>query len=554
MSEIPADINYTFSDAELDQLRSYGEVRYHKAGEVLVEPGEREVDMLVTISGETHIFVESAEETRRVGWMEAGQFAGDISILTGKASLARTVMGQAGEVLHIPYRNFRRLLVENSRLSDVFVRTLSARRAFALSRRDASVMLLGTAEDRNTYGLRRFLAHHSVPHSWLDVDVDPIAGRLARARDIERTDLPALVLGESRIVRNATVSSVAEVLGLDSLRDRGTADVVVVGAGPAGLAACVYAASEGLDVIVMDEEGPGGQAGHSSKIENYLGFPLGISGRELADRAAVQAQKFGVELVTATCANALELLEDGRYLVGTDDGRSVRTRSIVIAAGARYRKLAIDDIERYEGQDIHYGASPLEAQLCASREVAVVGAGNSAGQGALYLSEAADRVHVLFRRADIRETMSEYLVRRLEESGNVVLHPATEITALFGSGTATPNPRLAGIEVQGPEGRVRLDATLVFLFIGAAPLTGWLPARITKDERGFVCTGQQIDRLALVRARWSLDRLPTPFETSLPRVYAIGDVRVGSVKRVASAVGEGAVVVSAIHRALAADI
>jgi len=543
------DINYTLTDAELAQLAPYGETRRHEEGEVLVEPGDRAADLLVTLSGETHIFVEGMDGARRLGWMEPGQFSGDLSVLTGHAALARTIMGKSGEVLHVPHPALKRLLVENSRLSDVLVRTFSARRAFALARADAAVVLLGKASDRDVFGLRRFLAGHAVPHAFLEVDRDPVGKAMVETKGLSDADLPTLVLGGASMVLRADPDNVGQALGLDALREGAEADLVVIGAGPAGLAACVYGGSEGLSVILLDEQGPGGQAGSSSKIENYLGFPTGVSGRELADRAAVQAQKFGVQLVSPASAASLEALNDGRYCVRIADGRAVTARAVVLGMGAQYRRLPLEHLETLEGAGVFYGASPLEAQLCAGAKTCVVGAGNSAGQGAMFLSETAEEVHVLYRRADIRETMSEYLVRRLEETPNVFLHPETEIGALAPDESGSS---LAAVKTAGPEGEGWIETAFLFLFIGAAPRTGWLPAELACDERGFVLTGAALSQLQLVKARWMEDRMPTAFETSLPRVYAVGDVRSGSVKRVASSVGEGSVVVSDVHRAIAA--
>lgn len=546
----PADVNYTFSDAELAALMPYGEVRRHEEGEVLVSEGERGGDCLVTLSGETHIFIDDMDGPVRLGWMERGQFSGDIGVLTGQAALARTIMGKAGEVLHIPFAAFQRLLVENSALSDVFVRTLSARRAFALAREGYSVIVIGSALDRSVFALRDFLTRHGLPHAWLDPDSNPLAGPIMEAKGLTRDHLPAVVLSASRVMVQPTVSALAEYFGSDLLPDGAAADMIVIGAGPAGLAAAVYAASEGLTVVTLDAEAPGGQAGSSSKIENYLGFPMGVSGRELADRAAIQAQKFGVRLAAPVKACALDRLENGCYCLSTTDGRKLEARAVVIASGAQYQRLPVEDAESYEGRGLYYGASPLEAQLCAGADVVIVGAGNSAGQGAVFLARTARHVHVMYRRADIRDTMSEYLVRRLEEQPNITLHPATQIAGLVGTGEGA-DKRLRALKVKTPQGEAEIDAGFVFLFIGAAPFTDWLPPALARDDKGFVKTGSQIEPRELVRGGWALDRMPTAYETSLERVYAVGDVRSASVKRVASAVGEGSVVVSAIHAALA---
>ena len=550
MAKPPADVNYTFSDAELQALKAYGEVRAHDEGEVLISEGDRQVDCLITVSGETHIFVDGRNAPRRLGWMERGQFIGDIGVLTGQATLARTIMGKAGEVLHIPFERFQRLLVENSALSDIFVRTFTARRAFALSREEAPVIVLGSALDRSVFGLRDFLTRHAIPHTWHDPVTDPLGETIAAAKELGEDQWPAVILGAERVLERPTVNDLAAALGLDLLPDGAAADVIVVGAGPAGLAASVYAGSEGLSVLTLDSAAPGGQAGTSSKIENYLGFPTGVSGQELADRAAVQAQKFGVRLAAPVHVKALSCLGDGTYCVETKDGRKLQGRAVVVASGAQYRRLTIENLELFEGAGVYYGASPLEAQLCGGANVVIVGAGNSAGQGAVFLSKTAKAVHVLYRRKDIRETMSDYLVRRLEETENIHLHPQTEIGALHPHCPDSDAPRLAGVTVKTPDDARRLEAGFVFLFIGAAPFTDWLPGEVARDPRGFVKTGADLQTLELVRAGWTLDRMPTTYETSLPRIYAVGDVRSGSVKRVASSVGEGSVVVSAVHAAL----
>ncbi|WP_298918726.1 FAD-dependent oxidoreductase [uncultured Algimonas sp.] len=547
----PADINYTFSDAELEALKPYGTVRSHAKGEMLVPEGRNQADMLVTLSGETHIFIETPDGPRRVGWMELGQFSGDIGVMTGQTTLAYTIMGEAGDVLHIAYPDFQRLLVENSRLSDIFITTLTARRAFARDNHSA-VVVIGAAQDRLVFAARDLLSKFGVPHLWLSPDRDPVAKTIMDARDIALGDLPVVLRGRSQVLVKPTAEEIASSFGFDLLPDGEKADVLVIGAGPAGLAACVYAASEGLDVVAIDAHNPGGQAGTSSKIENYLGFPSGVSGQELTERAMTQAMKFGARLAAPVKATGLERHDD-HYCLSLSDGRRIGGRSVVIATGAQYRRLPIRDLERYEGRGIYYGATPMEAQLCKGSEIAIVGAGNSAGQGAVFLSQTCEHVHMLYRRADIRETMSEYLVRRLEETPNITLHPQTEIAALHGLETDDiDTDRLTGISVRRRDAGdiVPLDTPFVFLFVGARPFTDWLPDSIACDRSGFVQTGARISDAVLADARWDLDRRPTDFETSWPRIYAVGDVQAGSVKRVASAVGQGSVVVSAIHAAL----
>ena len=546
------EINYRFSAEELDALKPFGSVEMHMAGDVLVAEGCTKADMIVTLSGQTDIVIATEDGEKRVGWMEEGQFAGDLSVLTGQTHISRIVMGIDGAILRIAHDSFQNLLAGNPDFSDIFVRVLSARRSYSQGRDFAAVIVIGAGEDRNVYGLRDLLTKHGVPHRWIDPQDGPTAGRLFRERSIDPTQLPVVLVGAKKALVQPSPTDVAAALGLNALPDGAYADVVVVGAGPAGLAASVYAASEGLSVVALDTLAPGGQAGTSSKIENYLGFPTGISGGDLAQRAAVQAQKFGAKLVAPVTVDSLERLADG-YCLTLADGRGLKGRAVVIATGAQYQRLPIDEIERFEGRGVYYGATAMEAQMCAGTEVAVVGAGNSAGQGAMYLAGTAAKVHVVYRKGDIRETMSEYLVKRLEEHPKIILHPSTEVVALHGAGDETGALRQVTFQNRDSGERTLCDCGYLFLFIGAAPYTKWLPKAMVCDAKGFVKTGTDITPIELVKAGWAIDRMPTRYETAWPRVYAVGDVRLGSVKRVASGVGEGSVVVSDIHRALAED-
>lgn len=542
----PADVNHTFTDAELEELAAFGAVESHRAGDVLIEEGVMAPDCIITLSGQTDIFASTDEGRIRVGWMERGQFAGDLSVLTGQRHLSRVEMGKDGDILRIAHADFQRLIAGNSHYSDIFVRILSARREFSNTRGFAVTIVIGAALDRSVYALRDLLMKHGVAHRWFDPADGPVAGHLMAERGLTEAQLPAAILGAADVLIQPTPEQLAAGLGLDLLPDGATADVIVVGSGPGGLAAAVYAASEGLDVIAIDALAPGGQAGTSSKIENYLGFPTGISGNELARRATVQAQKFGARLVSPVRAGEIDRDGDA-YCLHLVDGRKLRGRAVVIASGAQYQRLPIEGIESYEGRGIYYGATPMEAQLCGNAEVTVVGAGNSAGQGAIYLAGVAKKVYVIFRRGSLRDTMSEYLVKRLEEHPNIEIIGSTDVVALHGE------DRLAGLTYRcretGAEGHC--DCGFLFLFLGASPNTRWLPREMVCDERGFVKTGADIAPMELVKAGWSLDRMPSRYETSWPRIYAIGDVRKGSVKRVASSVGEGSVVVSDIHAALA---
>lgn len=542
----PADVNHTFPDAEIDELLAFGTVESHKAGDLILAEGTMAPDCILTLSGHTDIFATTDEGPKRVGWMERGQFAGDLSVLTGQRHSSRIEMGAEGDILRIAHADFQRLIAGNSHFSDVFVRVFAARREFGNSRGFAAIIVIGAAMDRGVYALRDLLMKHGVAHRWFDPADGPVAGHLMAERGLTDEQLPLVILGATEPLVQPTPESLAVALGLDLLPDGATADVLVVGSGPGGLAAAVYAASEGLTVIALDSLAPGGQAGTSSKIENYLGFPTGISGNELARRATVQAQKFGARLVSPV--RAAEIGRDGdAYCLHLADGRKLRSRAVVVASGAQYQRLPIEGIEAYEGRGIYYGATPMEAQLCGNAEVTVVGSGNSAGQGAIYLASVAKKVYVIFRRKSLRETMSEYLVKRLEEHPNIEIIGSTDVVALHGE------DRLGGLTYRCREtgGENHCDCGFLFLFLGATPNTGWLPKEMVCDDRGFVKTGTDIMPIELVRAGWALDRMPSRYETSWPRIYAIGDVRKGSVKRVASSVGEGSVVVSDIHAALA---
>lgn len=526
-------------------MAPYGEVRAHPAGAILVQEGDREIDCCVVVSGQLNLYAMINGERRRLGWLEPGQFVGDASLLTGRTTMIVAQMEIGGEVLHIPRASFQRLLARESALSDAFVQAIMARQSWIRSSGRASATLIGSGLNRECFALRDLLQKHAIPFVWIDVDVQPDMLEAIASQDLDRDDLPVLFAGERLRLVRPSVQQVVEAFGLDLVPDEACVDVIVVGAGPGGLAASVYAASEGLSVLAVDCAGPGGQAGTSSKIENYLGFPSGISGRELTDRATLQAEKFGARIAGPIMASGLER-HGQNYCLKLSDGRSLHGRAIVIATGMQYRRLALDNLERFEGRGVFYGATPMEAQLCKDEVAVLVGAGNSAGQGAVFLAAFAREVHVLFRKDSLRETMSEYLVARLESLPNVTLHPQTEIGALLGD-----DERLRAIMLKGKPRVDRLNTSFVFLFIGAAPGSDWLPEALAKDEAGFIKTGAGLSPRDLVRAGWDLERMPSLLETNWPRVYAVADVRAGSVKRVASAVGEGSVCVQFIHQALA---
>lgn len=403
-------------------------------------------------------------------------------------------------------------------------------------------VLIGPGHDANTLRLQRFMTRNGYPHQLLDTEKDPDAGGFLECFQLEREQLPVLILPGEVVLRNPSEGGLANALGLiEQLDPDAVYDVAVVGAGPAGLAAAVYAASEGLSTIVLESIAPGGQAGTSSKIENYLGFPTGISGQALAGRAQAQAQKFGARLAIARPVRALDCSHRPYGLI-LYDGQRVNTRSVVVATGARYRKLDVENYEKYEGQGIHYAATAMEAQLCAGEEVAVVGGGNSAGQAALFLSRSSARVHVIIRGEGLATSMSRYLVDQIERDPRITVMSTTEVTALLGE------DELDGIELRDNSRGVTsaLAVRGLFVFIGAQPSTSWLDGQLAQDSRGFLLTGSTIPDAQLE----DTERLPLFLETSRPGIFAVGDVRSGSVKRAATAIGEGAMAVRLVYERL----
>jgi thioredoxin reductase (NADPH) len=405
---------------------------------------------------------------------------------------------------------------------------------------------MGSRHSAKTLRLREFLTRNGHPHTYVDLDTDTSAQELLDHFQVTTEEIPVVICNNHTVLRSPSIQELATCLGLNAhITAAEVRDLVIVGAGPSGLAAAVYAASEGLDVLVIEAESPGGQAGSSSRIENYLGFPMGISGNELAGRAAAQAQKFGAKMLIAN--NVMKLnCERHPYELSVDCGQTIRARTVVIASGAQYNKPNIDNLKKFEGQGIYYGATYIEAQLCGKDEVIVVGGGNSAGQAAVYLSQTASKVHILVRANQLSETMSRYLIQRIEENPAIEMHYRTEIIGIDG-----------GAQLESVTWRDKNtgetsthDIRHLFIMAGASPRTDWLNGCLALDSKGFILTGRDLDPV-LQTYRWSLPRVPYMLETSLPGVFAVGDVRSGNVKRVASAVGEGSISIYLVHRALA---
>jgi thioredoxin reductase (NADPH) len=467
-------------------------------------------------------------------------------MISGRRALFQVRVRVAGEVVQLERTEVAALVQIDPEIGGILMRAFILRRVELVTTGTGDAVLLGSQHSAATLRAREFLSRNGHPYTYVDVDREAETELLLQRFHVGVADIPVLICRGERVLKNPTNQEIAECLGFNDAIDRThVRDLVIIGGGPAGLAAAVYGASEGLDVLVLESQSPGGQAGSSSRIENYLGFPMGISGLELAARAYTQAQKFGAEVLIAGSATEL-LCSRKPYAIKTDTGSVVSARSIVIASGAQYRKPALEDLSRFEGAGVYYGATPMEAQICAGEDVIVVGGGNSAGQAAVFLAESCTHVHVLIRSSGLSDTMSRYLIRRIEENPNITLHIHTELVALEGKeqlARVTWRQNESGAEEQR-------DIRHVFLMTGATPNTAWLDGCLAMDTKRFVKTGPDLSRDDLLAARWPLARDPHLLETTLPGVFAVGDVRSGSIKRVASAVGEGSIAISFVHRVL----
>ncbi len=530
--------------ALIDRIRPSGQIRDVVRGEILFEPNDPTVPFFVLLSGRMEIIQPSLDGERQIATHGPGEFTGEIAMISGQRSLVRGRVTEPGQFIQVGGDAFRSLIAKDAELSEILLRAFILRRLELISHGYGNVILLGSRHSAQTLDLREFLTRNAYPYTYIDLDTDRSSQELLDRFDVKASEVPVVICQVSnRVLRNPTIQELANCLGFNnSGDDMHVRDVIIVGAGPAGLAAAVYAASEGLDVLVIETRAPGGQAGSSSKIENYLGFPTGVSGLELASRATTQAQKFGADMLIARSVVRLDC--DRRpYQVVLDSGDAPPARAIVIATGAQYNKPRFANLEKFEGEGIYYGATYIESQLCEGDEVIVVGGGNSAGQAAAFLSQTARKVHMLVRSGELSTTMSRYLIQRLTEKDRIELHLNTEIVALEGA------ERLERVVWQDKRtGEVSTHPIQhVFIMTGASPGTEWLRGCVALDDKGFILTGRDLDH----DTKWPLARRPEMLETSLPAVFAVGDVRAGNVKRVASAVGEGAISIHLVHRALA---
>jgi thioredoxin reductase (NADPH) len=488
------------------------------------------VDIVLESDGAEHLITQHGP----------GRFLGELNLLTGQRVFVSARMSEAGEVVRVPADALRRVIATNARLGDTILTAFMARRNVLLTGASSSIRLLGSRYRTETHAVREFLTRSRIPHEWLDPERDEAIELLVDVLDIACGDLPAAIVSGT-VLRHATPGAVSDYLGLTIDRPPGRCfDLVIVGGGPAGLAAAVYGASEGLEVLAVDTLAPGGQAGTSSRIENYLGFPVGISGGDLMQRALVQAEKFGAHL-TSPCAATSLREKAGHLVIGLVDGTDVVGRAVVIATGARYRRLNIEGLDRYEGNGVYYAATETEARACASSPVVVVGGGNSAGQAAMFLADNGSEVTIVIRNSDLNKTMSRYLIDRIDEQPHVSVRTNSTITALGGTTS------LRSVRISHPSGDTTLECAGLFSFIGADPATEWISGCAALDSHGFVLTDRSLEAAHLDEQWALLERQPLPYETSHPGLFAVGDVRSGSTKRVAAAVGEGSAAVRSVH-------
>jgi len=535
--------------AHIDRIRPGSKLRSVEPGEILFRPGDTGVPFFVLLSGSMEIVQPVFSGVRLITTHHAGAFTGELSMISGQRCLVLGRVTQAGEFLEISSDGLRSLIARDAELSEIIMRAFILRRLALITHQLGNVILMGSRHSAATLHLREFLGRNGHPYTYVDLDTDKMSQELLDRFAVKVEEIPVIICHTGTVLRNPSTQQLADGLGLNvSIDNSQVRDLIIVGAGPSGLAAAVYAASEGLDALLVETEAPGGQAGSSSKIENYLGFPTGVSGQELAARALTQAQKFGAKMMVAH--SIVKLNCDRRpYKLVLDDGSVLSARAIVIATGAQYKKPAIENLKKFEGQGVYYGATYIEAQLCGNEDVIVVGGGNSAGQAAIYLSQTARKVYMMVRSAGLAETMSRYLIQRISENPSIELHFNTEIVSLEGD---TQLERVGWIDKTTGQTSTH-EIRHLFIMAGASPRTEWLRGCLALDDKGFILTGRDFDVSAGTNGSpaWPLARAPLMLETSLPGVFAVGDVRSGNVKRVASAVGEGAISVHLVHRALA---
>jgi thioredoxin reductase (NADPH) len=530
--------------AQLEVLRSYGSEHDMAAGEVLFADGDLTYDLIVVLDGEARIIERSGQAGETIiATYARGQFLGEIGLLTGQRAYLSAVARTAGRVLRVPVEQVRVVMAQELALSELILRTFLLRH-WILTGRGSGLTLIGSRFDAGTRRLLEVLARNRLASTWLELEGSPVAEAILQELDVPVRDLPIVVVPGGPLLKNPSSRELLDALGLSGPSDTdpsGMCDLLVVGAGPGGLAAAVYGASDGMSTVLAEDTALGGQAGTSSRIENYLGFPAGLSGEELAARAALQAQKFGVRLKLASKAVSLSS-DAGVHRVSFDDGDAITAKSVIIATGARYNRLPLGRLVDFEGVGVYYAATQMEAQACRADPVAIVGGGNSAGQAALFLSRSSAEVHVIIRGETLHTSMSRYLIDQIERNPRIIVMPRTQVTALLGK------DQLEGVELLDAirQQTTALAVRGLFVFIGAQPSTKWLAGQLAEDSHGFLLTGTNIPEAQLE----DRNRLPLLLETSRPGIFAVGDVRSGSVKRAATAIGEGSMAVRLVFERL----
>ncbi|HEY1482623.1 MAG TPA: FAD-dependent oxidoreductase [Candidatus Acidoferrum sp.] len=538
--------NPTLNREHIDRIRSVAQLRSVHSGEILYEPSCPEIPLFVVLDGTVSIS-RTGEDEKVLAIRESGQFTGEMSLISGNRPLVTARVTQDGAVLELTREKVLSLMAKDTEVGDILMGAFVARRLLAIQLGEGNVVLFGTKSSGRTLALREFLTRNGHPFKYVDIDADSCAGELMEKLAVRNGEIPVVYCNRRYVLRNPSIAELAACLDLNINIDKGVRDVLVIGAGPAGLAAAVYAASEGLKTLVIEKSAPGGQAGASSRIENYLGFPMGLSGQELANRSIAQAQKFGAQLMVAQSVVHIDSSRQP-YKVVLESGLKFNARSVVIATGAQYARLPVEEADAFTGRGVYYNATYMEAQLCDSEEVAVVGGGNSAGQAAVFLAQTSSKVHLLVRSRQLSESMSQYLIARIEAHPRIEIHYLTQIVAVTG------NAHLESIEWKNDSLGLKVTKLIrhVFVMAGAAPRTEWLEDSFVLDKKGFIVTGPDLARCT--NFQWPLSRSPLLLETSVPGIFAVGDTRAGSVKRVASAVGEGAMAVHLVHRFLAESI
>jgi thioredoxin reductase (NADPH) len=542
----PEQIFPKLTPAQIRRIATHGHMRAILRDEVLVEQGDSDVPFFVVISGEIEVVRQAGSVETIVTVYDAGQFTGEVNTLSGRRTLFRWRVTKSGEVIELDRQHMLALVQTDAELGEILMRAFVLRRLELVAAGMGDVVLIGSMHSAGTLRIKEFLVRNGYPYSYIDLERDLDVENLLDSFHITASEIPVMICRGEIVLRNPSNLEIASCLGFnDAIDQTKVRDLVIIGAGPSGLAAAVYGASEGLDVLVLETSTPGGQAGSSSRIENYLGFPFGISGQDLTGRAYLQAQKFGAEILIAKCTRLV--CEYKPYVVEVENGARIPARTIMIATGAEYRRPPLKNLSRFEGLGIYYATTLVDAQSCDGGEAIVVGGGNSAGQAAVFLAERAKRVHMLIRSDSLAKSMSRYLIHQIEETPTIVLWPNTEIVTLEGG------KNLESVRWQNNQTGQAEEHKIghVFVMTGATPNTGWLDGCIALDTKGFIKTGADLLPENLNAAVWPLARQPYLLETSLPGVFAVGDVRGGSIKRVASAVGEGSIAISFVHQLLA---